>query len=80
MSKLSVAFLNTGKLTMIYLGIDVSGIVSGMYVDRDTRDEFHLGIDSEMLIVQPSDMFLQYDVQFVPVIPAIAREAPGGVQ
>lgn len=74
-SKYLNAFLNTDGGTL-YLGIEDTGIVKGLRLDRQVRDDVRLVVDNVMQHSMPSVPPQLYSVEFVPVY---HRRAFGGV-
>ncbi|ESO98716.1 hypothetical protein LOTGIDRAFT_231139 [Lottia gigantea] len=69
LSEITCAMFNSGKGGTIYFGINKEGIVKGLYLNRDERDELRMGIDQMMNErIHPSILHYQFTVSLKPVI------------
>jgi DNA modification methylase len=71
----AVAFLNSEK-GIIYFGIDDEGIVTGIDLTRENRDEIQRFISDKMNVIKPSINPVLYKIEFLDVFESTTSPTP----
>ncbi|XP_050389478.1 uncharacterized protein LOC126808632 isoform X1 [Patella vulgata] len=69
LAEITCGMFNTGKGGTICFGIESDGVVFGLYLAREERDNFRVGVDKMMNErLKPAILHYQFSVTYVPVV------------